>query len=191
MPDVSDPAGREAELDLLLVEDNPGDVDLVREQLQPGGITGRLRVWGTRSEATSALRDGPHDAVLPDLNLPHSRGIATLDAIMEAAVGVPVIVLTGPSDGEAGSAAMRRGAHDFLLEDEITGPVLRRSIRHAIERHEHELRVRDGERRAQRYLEIADVILVALDRDGRIETINPAGARILGYDAPSTLEGRS
>ena len=86
------------------------------------------------------------DAVLLDLNLPDSTGLDTLSQVDEEAPALPIVVLTGVSDRETGIDALRRGADEYLVKDEINADVLVRSVAHAIER-------KASERRLQRQRE--------------------------------------
>jgi two-component system, chemotaxis family, response regulator Rcp1 len=96
-----DSRGRPAEL--LLVEDNYGDVLLTREACQNARMPNNLSVAGDGEEALSMLRrEGRHanhprpDLILLDLNLPRMDGREVLDTIKSdpALLRIPVIVLT-------------------------------------------------------------------------------------------------
>ena len=87
------------------------------------------------SAALSALEEETFDVILSDLLLPDSKGIQTFDQIHQAAPeNVPIIVLSGISDKSLAVEAMRRGAQDYLVKDQVTGHILARAIRHARER---------------------------------------------------------
>jgi CheY-like chemotaxis protein len=95
------PTGRPSEI--LLVEDNPGDVRLVREALAEGGMLHRLRVFEDGVEAMAfLLHEWPHpnasrpNIILLDLNLPKKDGrevLAEIKANPELR-RIPVVVLT-------------------------------------------------------------------------------------------------
>ena len=96
-PRAEDPAGDSlaagsgTSLDVLLVEDNPGDADLVLEALS--GLRGpRLEITVAESlgGGLAVLGDRSVDAVLLDLNLPDSTGFETLTAVTDAVDFVPV-----------------------------------------------------------------------------------------------------
>src|SRR5215475_2586869 len=97
------PRRREAPIDILLVEDNPGDIRLTHEALKEGGVRSRLTAVADGEEALALLRrQGPHaearrpDLVLLDLNLPRMDGrelLAELKSDPELQA-IPVIVLT-------------------------------------------------------------------------------------------------
>jgi CheY-like chemotaxis protein len=133
---------------ILLVEDNPADVDLVREALPDAGAAGFLVESAPRLSAGLArLEAGGIDLVLLDLGLPDSLGLDTLRKTRDAAPNVPVIVLTGNDDQAIGLAAVGEGAQDYLVKGEVTGHSIARSIRHAIERRRAEQTLRESEER--------------------------------------------
>lgn len=90
-------------VDILLVEDNPGDVDLARDALEDGKINNRLHVV-TDGEAAMAFlrkqaqyRQAPRpDLILLDLNLPKKDGIEVLAEIKgdDSLKRIPVVILT-------------------------------------------------------------------------------------------------
>ncbi len=135
-------------LKVLLVEDNAGDADLVREYLsEPVGAGCRLTHAADLASAAARLRAEPFDAVLLDLSLPDSHGLETVRRAAAAAEGVPVVVLTGSDDDEQGAAAVREGAQDYLAKRELSARALVRSLRHALERRRAEEALRLAEER--------------------------------------------
>ncbi|KDE59854.1 diguanylate cyclase [Halostagnicola sp. A56] len=155
-------AAADRAIHVLLIEDNPGDARLIREMLRDSEeLTQRFDLderAGDRPTITceSRLEDGLEtlettriDVVLLDLNLPDSHGLETLEAVHETAESVPIVVLTGVRDQEIGVRAIQRGAQDFLVKDEVTTPLLVRTIYHAIER----ARQRRERRRRRRQME--------------------------------------
>ena len=90
-------------VEILLVEDNPGDVRLTREALSGSAISTRLSVVGDGAEALDFLhRRGPHAGaprphlILLDLHLPNKTGLQVLAEIKAHADfrRIPVVVLT-------------------------------------------------------------------------------------------------
>ncbi|WP_117595548.1 bacterio-opsin activator domain-containing protein [Haloprofundus halophilus] len=133
-------------LEVLLVEDNPGDVRLIEELLdeatrRAATLSDSDSVGTPRLRRTARLADGLQqleasrvDVLLLDLGLPDSSGIDTLETVRDRTNEVPVVVLTGLHDESVGVQAVQRGAQEYLVKDELTPPLLYRSIRHAIER---------------------------------------------------------
>ena len=94
-------------IEILLIEDNPGDADLAREALETSKLYNSLHVVGDGEEAMAFLQnqgeyaDAPHpDLILLDLNLPKKDGREVLEEVKAdgALRRVPVVVLTTSSD---------------------------------------------------------------------------------------------
>jgi signal transduction histidine kinase len=126
----------EKALQVLLVEDNAGDVRLLREMFRgekPDSfeLTHLLRM----SEAETHLAKGGVDIVLLDMGLPDGHGLDTVRRAHAAAPSVPLIILTGLDDEALAAAAMTQGAQDYMIKGQIESRALPRALRHAIERH--------------------------------------------------------
>jgi signal transduction histidine kinase len=127
---------KEKALKVLLVEDNAGDVRLLREMFskeKPDSfeLTHLLRM----SEAEIHLAKGGVDIVLLDMGLPDGHGLDTVRRAHAVAPDVPMIVLTGLDDESLAADAMKEGAQDYLIKGQIENRALPRALRHAIERH--------------------------------------------------------
>jgi serine phosphatase RsbU (regulator of sigma subunit) len=122
-----------AGLSILLVEDDHGDAVLVQACLAEAGIPDDAVHW-TRSlaDAMRALAIVPA-CILLDLGLPDTDGYTGVHKMVEAAPDTAVIVLTGRQERD-GVDALAAGAQDYLIKDTISGELLERSIRYAIER---------------------------------------------------------
>jgi len=118
---------------VLLLEDNKGDVLLLREMLSEARqfrviFAERLKV------GIKLLNMERVDIILLDLNLPDSQGIKTLNMISGPANNIPIIVMTGLNDEEIAIDAMRKGAQDYLIKGQVDSNLLVRALRYAIER---------------------------------------------------------
>ena len=179
-------------LRVLLVEDNPGDARLVREMLAEMN-TERYEVVATDrlAETLDQLANRPFDAILLDLNLPDSYGLATLIKVRAVAPHVPVIVVSGLADEEMAIHALREGAYTYLVKGQMNGYLLNRSIRYSIERMRSE-QIQQLQR-AREYAEnIVDTIrevLIVLDNRLRIVSANRAFYETF-QTAPEKIEGR-
>ena len=120
---------------ILLVDDNPGDVLLCKHIL--AGQTGHNFKIQHASRLSTAMRKARTlsvDLILLDLCLPDSSGLDTFVRMKAQVRDIPIIVLTGTKDEEIALNAVRKGAQDYLVKDELTEGILIRSIRYAIER---------------------------------------------------------
>lgn len=123
---------------LLLVEDNPGEVELVREMLLDTDeeATDRYKLIHASSMAAARaqLAGAPVDVVLLDLSLPDTSGVQTVAETREAAHNTPIVVLTGHDDARLADHCLHAGAHDFLRKSEVNARQLRRAIGYAVSR---------------------------------------------------------
>jgi C4-dicarboxylate-specific signal transduction histidine kinase len=122
-------------INVLLIEDNPGDARLVREALQGTSDPSYRVEWVRRlSLGLNRLADGGIDVLLLDLGLPDSQGLATLAAVHASAPHLPVVVLSGALDEQFAVEAVQASAQDYLVKTYANRHVLTRSLRYAIER---------------------------------------------------------
>ncbi len=118
----------------MIIEDNPFDFKIA-SRLLSGSSAGYVIEWaGTLAAGLESLGKTTFDVLLLDLNLPDSRGIATLSPVRNLAPSIPVIVLTSQDDEESAVIALKSGAQDYLIKGKIDRHQLERSIRYAIER---------------------------------------------------------
>jgi diguanylate cyclase (GGDEF)-like protein len=131
---------------LLLIEDNPGDALLLREQL--AGVSERdLRVTHAASlqAGLHLVQEQQFDAILLDLALPDSEGLRGLENLQGLAGTLPIIIVTGGMDEDVADNAIRRGAQDYLVKGTLDGRSVVRSIRYAIDRKKAEEALRKSE----------------------------------------------
>ena len=120
---------------VLLVEDDPGDANLVRQALRAARDVRFDVVWVTSlAAARQHLQEAPPDVLLLDLSLPDSIGLDTVRAGHAAAGAAPLIVLTGRDDSGFALQTLESGAQDYLVKGSFDTDVLVRAIRHAIGR---------------------------------------------------------
>ncbi|MHB1223424.1 MAG: sensor histidine kinase [Gemmatimonadaceae bacterium] len=129
--------GTGAPLRALLIEDNPGDAELLADALSETAADGRafsLRHVATLDDARVMLAGWATDVILLDLSLPDSHGLDSLEAVRIAAPDVPVVVMTGLADDGVALRAVQAGAQDYLVKGRDGAGAIRRAARHAVER---------------------------------------------------------
>ncbi|MGZ8422423.1 MAG: PAS domain S-box protein, partial [Nitrospira sp.] len=172
---------------ILMIEDNPGDARILRELLAEAA-PGRFKLTHVDRLATgiTSLREDGTDLVLLDLSLPDSHGFATLFAMHKAAKNIPIVVMTGVEDESLGLQLIQQGAQDYLVKGQVTGPLLQRSLRYALERARMANELRQKTTLLQSVLDsMADGVVMANDA-GAFQLWNPAAERIVGT-APSDV----
>jgi PleD family two-component response regulator len=122
-------------IDLLLIEDNPGDLLLTKRMLEKAEHT-CFHVSHADSLSTGIKRatEGSLDVILSDLNLPDSPRVETFFKLKLHVPEIPIVVLSGFADEEMSLKAVRAGAQDYLIKGKIDGNILERSLLFAIER---------------------------------------------------------
>src|SRR5271169_6209120 len=122
-------------INVLLIEDNPGDARATRELLKESKALSIAMEWRDRlSSGLTRLSEGGVDLVLLDLSLPDSRGFSTFTQLSAKAQDLPVIVLTGMDDEAVALWAVREGAQDYIVKGRTNPRSLVSSIRFAVER---------------------------------------------------------
>jgi PAS domain S-box-containing protein len=178
--------------DILLVEDNPGDARLIRELLadELGRDAFLLRVAESLADALELIVQRYPDVVVLDLSLPDSLGLSTLYRIEAAAVGVPVVVLTGNEDQDVALSAVKAGAQDFLVKHELSGRLLTKTIQYARERKHNEASLRTSEARFRSLAELSSDWYWEQDAQGRLTYLSEGLFERSGID-PARLLGRT
>jgi DNA-binding response OmpR family regulator len=118
---------------VLLVEDDPADARLVKEWLSSQGRHEILDA-DRLDDALSRLEKEIFDVALLDLGLPDSKGIETNLRVHEQVPTLPILVLTGLADQQMALAAIKNGAQDYMVKNEVQPGLLARSIHFAVQR---------------------------------------------------------
>jgi signal transduction histidine kinase/response regulator of citrate/malate metabolism len=162
---------------VLVVEDNPGDAELIAERLWSARETISVTVVATLAEALRSLSTLAFDALILDLNLPDSMGLATIQRVREVTPPtVPIVVLAGGTDPSLREAALGCGATDVMDKDESPDGLFTRSVLYAIERLRAEARESQLETLVDEH---PDAILV-VGADGVVRFANQAALDVLG-----------
>ena len=120
---------------ILTVEDNPSDLFLLEHMLRSSGLEIRqLYSTDTIGEAYRLLQQREINLVLLDLSLPDSWGIHSFQRLKAVVQKIPVIILTGLSDTKVALEAIKEGAQDYLVKNELTEGLLAKTIQYSLER---------------------------------------------------------
>lgn len=138
-------------INILLIEDNPGDARLIDLMLaEPTALACRLQWRDDLTSGLACLNSQPIDLLLLDLGLPECSGLATLRAVQAQVSKLPaLVVLSGLSDEDVALRAVQAGAQDYLVKGRVDSALLVRAIRYAIERS----RAEEALRQAHAHLE--------------------------------------
>lgn len=151
-------------INILLVEDNPGDARRIELMLETTDVDYRLMTAVSFHATLNHLNENPVQIVLLDLTLPDSSGIETVRNLRAAHPWTPIVVLTGLEDEQLIAEAATAGAHDYLVKQDLTAAGLQRALRYALERHSQEDQLRESQlayRRQARELNLLNRIISA------------------------------
>ena len=124
-------------LRLLMIDDNPLDIEIVRAMLsQYQRVSFELDFLHASETALERLKGTPYDLVLLDHNLPGEDGLSFLKRLACSDEMPPVIMLTGDGGERLAAEAMRAGAYDYFPKRAINSLVLARAIHQALEKYE-------------------------------------------------------
>src|ERR1700733_14648323 len=122
-------------LNILVIEDNPGDLILLQELLHATDLEiGKIVHTSFLAGAVPLLATEKVHLVFLDLSLPDSSGIDSYMGLSQAAQRLPVILLTGLTDTKTALQALLMGAQDYLIKGEFDERLLSRAIRYSMER---------------------------------------------------------
>ena len=121
-------------LRVLLVEDDAAFASFLGLALAAGTEPAVVQAVSDLMGALEQIRRASPDAVVLDLNLPDSVGLATLRAVLASAPQLPVVVLTGVADVDIARQALQLGAQDWLVKGQLDPDVVQRAVRYAVER---------------------------------------------------------
>ncbi len=124
-------SGPGRELRVLHLEDSELDHELTCSQLARGGLRCRTQRIDSEAEFLAALEGAPWDAIISDYNLPGFSGLVALDLLKASGRDVPFILVSGEIGEDTAVEAMRNGASDYLLKNNLARLVP--ALLHAVE----------------------------------------------------------
>ena len=164
---------------VLVVDDHAALADNLREILTEDDSGIEVTVLGTGKRALSVARKRGFDVAIVDVKLPDASGVDVLSRLKEVSPESEVILITGFATIDAALAALRGGAFALLLKsfrpEELRSVVEQALLKVALRRERDLL-----ERRYRALVEVADVIVLGLDRAGRVALVNPKFTALTG-----------
>jgi len=173
-------------LRVLVVEDSEDDTLLVVRQLQHGGYNSTFQRVATRDEMTAALVKQIWHVVLADYNMSQFSALEALELVKESGLDLPFIIVSGSIGEETAVAAIRAGAHDYVMKENMT------RLAASVERELLEVEVRRKRKLAEKALEESErryrylydkstSINWIIDMAGNVSDVNTSAIEQLGY----------
>ena len=181
-------------LRVLIVEDSEDDCLLLKNELARGGYAVTYSRVETAEGMLAALTQESWDIVVSDHRMPRFSSLAALKLHKDRACNTPFIVVSGSIGEELAVGAMKAGANDYIMKDNLTRlvPAVERELREAESRRQRrsaEDALEESRRRTDSILEAAGEGICGLDANGVINFINPRGAKLVGWE-PDGLIGK-
>lgn len=180
-------------LKILLLEDDPVDVELIQATLKNGGIEAELMGVSRCLEFEDILKNKVPDLILSDYVLPSGDGILALKIAQKYCPQVPFIMVSGMLGEERAIEVLKKGATDYVLKQRLERlvPSTQRALRETQERQERqqiEETLRRSDDRLQAIVNASPVGIITLSLDKKVITWNIAAERIYGWLTQEVLE---
>jgi diguanylate cyclase (GGDEF)-like protein/PAS domain S-box-containing protein len=143
---------------VLFVEDAPDDAELLLRELRRGGLEVEWRRVETEPALRDALAERRWDVALLDYVLPHFSALHALPVIRELDPDLPAIVVSGTIGEDVAVGAMRAGAADYILKDDLRRlvPAIEREVRDCAAKRERRVAVSERDLSEARYRTLYD-----------------------------------
>jgi len=160
-------------LQVLIVEDSENDALLLELELQRAGYETMCHRVDTAAAMTAALAGQRWDLVIADYVMPLFNGLAALALVREKGVDLPFIIVSGHITEDTAVAAMKAGAHDYVMKDKLArlGPAVERELREA--------EVRRQRRRTEETLKVEHAITRIMANASSLEEASPGIVQLL------------
>lgn len=178
-------------LQILLIDDNPGDRTLVLRELKH--LFSQLKYWEIDEPASlnQALQAEEFNLVITDYQLGWTTGLDILHTIKQQKPECPVIMFAGTGSEEIAVKAMKAGVDDYVIKSTSDYVRLAAAVRSAWERSQQQTAFNELQQRYDRLFERVPIGLYRLDPQGKILEANSALIKMLGCVNREDLQQRN
>ncbi|MFP4394804.1 MAG: GAF domain-containing protein [Anaerolineales bacterium] len=169
-------------LKALLIEDSENDALLIARVLRHGGYDLTYEQVDTPEGMRAALAQDDWNLIISDYSMPKFSGRQALKLLQETGLDLPFIIVSGAIGEEEAVAAMKAGAHDYVMKDKLARlvPAVERELAEAQIRQERR-QAEEQIRRLSRAVEQNPVAIIITDPQGIVEYTNPQFTEMTGY----------
>jgi PAS domain S-box-containing protein len=182
-------------LRVLIVEDSEFDAQMIVSMLRKGGYDVTFERVETSEGMRAALANATWDVILADYNLPEFNAPNALKMVQQSGLDLPFIIVSGGIGEDIAVAAMKSGAHDYLMKGNLNRlvPAVERELRDSANRasqRKAEHALQESETRYRLLWETAPEAIILMDPSGTIHFANPAVSDVFGIP-PEDVVGQN
>ena len=183
-------------LKIILLEDNPLDVDLLESKLDAEEYRYKITCVRTRNEFVSSLKKNGHQIILSEYSLPNFDGLAALKLAQEICPNVPFLFVSGAIGEELAIASLKKGATDYILKDNLDRlvPAIQRALDEVKEkegRKKAEKALRESENHLRTIIRSEPECVKIVSQNGLVLDMNPAGLRLIEANSIEQIKNKS
>src|SRR3989454_3757392 len=182
-------------LRVLIIEDSEFDARILVSTLKQGGYQPGFQRVETAEALRATLANETWDVILSDYNMPCFSAPEALKILQESGRDLPFIIISGGIGEDIAVAAMKAGAHDYLMKGNLSRlpPAVDRELREAANRasqREAKRALLESELRYRLLWETSPDAVIFIDTGSNIHFANPAVKDVFGYP-PGELVGKN
>ncbi|MCY7349113.1 MAG: PAS domain S-box protein [Cytophagaceae bacterium] len=167
---------------VLLVDDDEDDFLLTSDYLRETAVWDFKIEWAKNfNEALERIKQRCHDLYFFDYLLGSHTGLQLLQEVVRLGFEAPVVLLTGKGDRSIDEEAMRLGAADYLVKDELDAEKLERCVRYALDRAASLKTLRESESKYRNLFEQSQDMIYISTTEGTFTYLNSSAVKLTGY----------
>lgn len=167
---------------VLILTNEAADAKILRDALSRAA-DGPFEIASEKTLAAGLerMQEGTIDALLVDLSLPDSSGLATFDRLHSAAPWVPIMTIAPLEDDAFAREAVARGSQGYLSKGSLASSLVPQALHSMIQRKALEESLYREKSRADTVLASIGDAVICTDRSAIVEYLNPAGESLTGW----------
>lgn len=180
---------------ILIIEDSMDDTILLVRQLKKEGYEFNYEKVEDAAGLNAALDCREWDIIISDYILPQFSGLEALEILRHRNLDIPCIITSGKITEETAVAAMRSGARDYVMKDNLKrlGPIINRELDEARNRQKKavaEKMLQASQNNFQNMIQSAADAILIIDTEEKIRFLNPAAESIFGESIVELINRR-
>jgi PAS domain S-box-containing protein/putative nucleotidyltransferase with HDIG domain len=177
---------------VLIVDDSEDDGLLLLRNLKHGGFNPSYEQVDTAEAMSRSLDNQTWDVILCDNSMPTFNASSALKLYKDKGLDLPFIIVSGTIADETAVAAMKAGAHDYIMKDNLArlSSAIDRELREAKNRQERritELQLRKSEEKYRTLFEDSNDAIYLNNQEGKLIDFNLSTLELFGYSREEML----